>query len=279
MLTIQSSIGLGMVDDLSYKIELPETSSPFSFYRYCKVESGDLWIVGGRGQVIHRKNGQVQTYKVSESDLYGVYFIDDEVGWVVGANGALYFTNNAGRNWVKQYSDIKVGFEAIDCTPFGECCIVGEKGIMLRTSNMGTTWERIKSGTLKNLSAIDFVDSKLGWAVGESGIVLKTSDGGANWFQQPLIIKTDQLNKKSVSALLSVKFFNDKHGYVAGSEGIFQTTDGGISWKQELSDERIIGICFDKASKVWAISTNGKNWWSTRLELIGLVGPQSTTAL
>jgi photosystem II stability/assembly factor-like uncharacterized protein len=136
----------------------------------------------------------------------------------------------------------------------------GEQGTILRTEDAGATWGALVSAEAPTgtLTAIAFVDESLGIVVGEGGLWV-TRDAGASWthaldtpwlqacaFASPTTAmaagdnmqvwrSTDagdtwtQAQLGTGSTLLAVAFADADHGWIAG-RGLFETTDGGVSW-------------------------------------------------
>jgi photosystem II stability/assembly factor-like uncharacterized protein len=114
---------------------------------------------------------------------------------------------------------------------------VGDRGAIWHTADGGSTWQLQPSGTKCNLESVHFVDANSGWAVGGSirpytyqtaGVVLRTRDGGKHWTSVPGL---------TLPRLRKVKFFSPTQGWAVGlpsamyPSGIFQTIDGGRSWR------------------------------------------------
>src|SRR5262245_46869129 len=112
---------------------------------------------------------------------------------------------------------------------------VGDEGVIWHTIDGGETWERQNTGLRGSLRGLSFLNPFTGWAVGREelpgggscAIILTTTDGGLKWTRIAL---------NTLPGLHAVKFFDDKHGIVAGdsndrySSGVFTTADGGNSW-------------------------------------------------
>lgn len=113
----------------------------------------------------------------------------------------------------------------------------GDRGVLLRTTDGGQHWRRVATPTNSVLHAISFIDDRRGWAVGGAtrpythateGIVLRTDDGGETWASAL---------KSPLPLLTAVRFFDNQHGLAAGvgsdlyPSGLFETTDGGQSWR------------------------------------------------
>jgi photosystem II stability/assembly factor-like uncharacterized protein len=91
-------------------------------------------------------------------------------------------------------------------------------------------WVRQTSGTTQNLNDVSFVNSNTGYASGsyiptgpgssDSGYVLKTVNGGTTW---TIILKTTY-------PISRVIFHNANEGVYLSPNGIYGTTNGGITW-------------------------------------------------
>lgn len=105
---------------------------------------------------------------------------------------------------------------------------VGENGNILKSDNNGLNWSLANSGTTMSLNKIQFTSDRIGYASyvnNYQSILLKTEDAGDNWF--PIDI-TDQPMKNSF-------FVTDNIGYAFTDQGSFKTTDGGRTWKMNVS--------------------------------------------
>ena len=201
--------------------------------------------------------------------LGGVFFIDDNTGWISGGpiqfidqntgwrcgGGVVKKTINAGFDWIQQtgtsginkttnggenWFELSTGTSEI-LTDLHFCDLnigyaVGYNEIILKTTDGGTSWITLHSGSNYDLYSIDFVDPLLGFAVGgrDSSTFLKTTDGGLNWIE-----KTSVLNY-SEKILNCVEFIDSNLGWVGWGEAIggagnglsklSNTTDGGQTW-------------------------------------------------
>src|SRR5262249_44620506 len=123
-----------IADELNEEINLSDIQPPFSFSKFCKSVSGDLWRVGGNGQILKiDRGGKSRLLRVTDTDFSAVHFVNGNTGWIVGANGAIFFTVDAGENWTKQNSESKDDLKAIFCLSANLCWAVGDNGAILRT--------------------------------------------------------------------------------------------------------------------------------------------------
>lgn len=94
----------------------------------------------------------------------------------------------------------------------------------LTASGQGDGWVSAQSGTGgKDLNAVYFADSKRGWVAGDGGFVSHTMDGGLTWTQQSVETK---------DAINDIYFRNKEDGYLLAGNSIFQTDDGGQTWRE-----------------------------------------------
>lgn len=162
------------------------------------------------------------------NDLWSTYFIDDNTGWIVGSDGFIKKTTNAGLDWIQQNSGTTLTLKAVNFIDLNTGWICGEDGLILKTTNGGLNWFSLASETIEHLTDIYFCDADTGFTVGFNGTILKTTNGGSNWISQISNLTND---------LISVDFVDNFVGYAvgggyrtSGSAIILKTTDGGQNW-------------------------------------------------
>jgi len=199
-----------------------------------------------------------------------VFFIDDNTGWMVGSDGFITKTTNAGIDWIEQTSGITTYLKSVKFVDENIGWAVGESGLILKTTDGGLNWSPQNSGTEEILDCIFFYNANLGWASGYGGVVLKTTDSGVNWTS--LVIDTSYV-------LSSVYFVDENVGWVVGkkkvpeptepdrdSAMILKTNDGGESWISQpypplpLFDDyysRFYAVQFMDANNGWTVGGTG----------------------
>jgi photosystem II stability/assembly factor-like uncharacterized protein len=164
------------------------------------------------------------------NDLWSTFFVDDNTGWIVGSNGFIKKTTNAGVDWIEQISGTILTLKSIQFVNQNTGWICGERGLILKTTDGGTNWDSLVSGTTEHLSDIDFCDVNTGYVVGFGGTILKTIDGGLSWAG---------LSSGTTNDLYSLDFVDTFIGYAAGkvtdTSSVIKTTDGGVSWVDKSS--------------------------------------------
>lgn len=84
--------------DLHIEVDQPDAYYACGWYgkAFKSTDGGNTW-------------GELITGLSSSLSLYGIYFINDQVGWVVGANGTVIKTTNGGGSTVSVLSPSKNG--------------------------------------------------------------------------------------------------------------------------------------------------------------------------
>ncbi len=253
--------------------------SPIRFGGICSPKSGVSWSVGGRGQVIHRIVGEnniifVKEYRLPDEntweDLIGVWFDVSGVGWVVGANGQIFHTADTGKSWKKQDSGTTEDLTDIVCVDTDNCWVIGgqwviSEGILISTKDGGKTWEKLDdiSGRM-----IEFISLRHGWIV-DSNLIYRTVDGGKSWSKtiiDPVVDKNGDFLKEDWGSVnyTTLKFLTTEVGWVAGSNRVARTEDGGKTWKVSEVDSylkaSIVGIVAYGEKKALAVNRGEWNY-------------------
>ncbi len=215
-----------------------------------------------------------------------IYFIDENIGFVVGYNGAIYKTTNAGTTWLKLNSgttlhlhsvyfiDENVGF--VSSIAAGGCLDADcDKGsVLLKTIDGGDTWTKTFFPEYIRILSLKFFDPLNGIAIihktdipnSRDEYVATTSDGGSNWNLLDLGIKPYS----------SAIYFVDNIAFVAGENNqIFKSKDYGRTWQtittpiESYNDVRNIYFYnenigyVDGISHIYKTIDGGINWEET----------------
>ncbi|MCX6150795.1 MAG: YCF48-related protein [Ignavibacteriales bacterium] len=202
----------------------------------------------------------------TNKNLNGVYFVNDQNGFIVGNNGLILSTATGGRNWNVVSSGVTNNLNSIQFINSSVGWIIGAGGKILKTSNSGLNWITQVSGVTSTLLSNSFINEQVGYVCGIGGTILRTTNGGNNWIQQTTGI-TNNIN--------SIHFFAADIGWAACDNGkILKTTDGGNTWVQENSGvtENIKSVFFvDERNGFAGVNqrvnfllktTDGGNVWS-----------------
>jgi photosystem II stability/assembly factor-like uncharacterized protein len=193
--------------------------------------------------------------------LYGVNFVDDQHGWVVGEFGRIWMTDNGGRSWSEQQQSLDgqwkrplaVGEDprladfqlptmfSVSFRDRDHGAAAGLEGWVVQTDDAGKTWsfahqaenpggsaDQLVPGAPQipardPLFAIQLLSANEGMAAGLTGLVLRLQPNGT-W--------AHDLNVPTLPFPLSqVRFFDRDHGWIVGFGTVLYTGDRGRSWR------------------------------------------------
>ncbi len=205
----------------------------------------------------------------AQPDLLDVDFCNSENGYAVGYEARILHTSDGGSNWNLVFTNgLYLWLEDVSSPSVNFATAVGQGGRILNTTDSGVNWTLHQSPTTNNLYGVDFINSQVGFAVGDNGTILHTSDGGLNWELQnsnfpnstlfevsfidenngvavggdwfsiySLILKTTdggenwtQINQNTAQNYLYDVQFISANVLTAINEGIFRSTDAGLTW-------------------------------------------------
>src|SRR6266850_4167322 len=199
---------------------------------------------------------------VPRATLLGAFFTNS-LGWVVGDDGVILHTIDAGKSWAAQ-TNINWG-EVEDERPAPPS--------KLRISNQQDQGEfRKESNTLnqsdttsfserrpkalrtsQSLNVVRFVDATNGWAAGNQGTILHTVDGGVTWISQP---------SHTLAQIISISFIDARRGWAVSAKNYgaaLYTEDSGLNWSVRRIGgvNSILSITFVDAQLGWALAAQG----------------------
>lgn len=182
--------------------------------------------------------------------------------------------------------DVPPSFYGIWFDTSGRGWVIGDYGYIFHTNDNGNSWQRQESRTNANLRAITCVDSRSCWAVGIERTLLRTNNSGDTW---------EHLNNVGGDV---VDFVSTSTGWVADGDNLFQTRDGGKSWKILVNDGGadyiyaglFVHIKFINESVGWAAgdeklgytTDGGKTWSLTKIsdgDFVAVVASDGDNAL
>ncbi|MEL7498497.1 MAG: hypothetical protein AAFN77_12870 [Planctomycetota bacterium] len=176
-----------------------------------------------------------------DAELTDIQFLNERVGWAVGAQGTVLRTENGGSTWkeishVERFQQDSVSLEdKIRNLQAGR-----------RTKTSGLTIDGDRNQPLRcRFESIHFVDENHGWIAGgysvpyldrSRAVILKTDNGGKTW---------TSVEGLMIPRIRKIHFESRKRGWAVGdkgslfSSGYFTTNDGGQSWSvnNQMSSE------------------------------------------
>ena len=260
------------------------------------------WVVGqaenGFGTILSTSNdGLTWTRQGSQSqaagvDLYDIHGLDQNNAWAVGGifkgYGLILHTTDGGTTWFRQGTALQVPnvrLFSVHVVDELTIWVAGEKGALLVSKDGGNTWTPVNVSSLPPTTfyAITSFGTKSIWTVGTAvdtsmttdtvGLIFYSSDAGITWGRQ------------GGGELFPLKFFdvsagNDSIVFIAGSNSVYKSSDGGKVWFKvlNLANRNMNGICAVDVENVWAVgdrdgifhsTTGGASWDSTSPSLTG----------
>ena len=186
----------------------------------------------------------------TNSQLDGVYFVDENNGWVTGWGQLILHTTNGGATWGLQNTPA-TSLHSVFFTDLMNGWAAGSSSQIIHTTDGGATWTVQQNLGSQEILQLFFINENMGWAVGGfydllSGsygrVIYNTTDGGNNW--------NVQYNMTFQAELNSIYFIDSNTGYADGGSGIMKTTNGGSSWfvQQSISGFTLGDIFFTSST-------------------------------
>jgi photosystem II stability/assembly factor-like uncharacterized protein len=166
---------------------IPANLNAFAF-----VALDRLYAVGDSATILKKattvsvwnKINPPDEFLASKPNFNSMHFVND-TGIIVGANGAIAVSKNAGSIWNSRISHTTSALRGIFFGPRGinfydykVGWVVGDNGSILKTTDLGETWDQNESGTSISLRDVCFLSNDIGIIVGDSGTILRTTNGG-----------------------------------------------------------------------------------------------------
>lgn len=186
-------------------------------------------IVGGwsgSGSITRRTTDAGATWHsldVPGGFMYDVFFLDSQVGWMVGDNGHIAKTTNGGDTWVLQPNPAQYTLLAVHFSDANNGWAGGDFGTLVRTTNGGATWTLQDPHIPEYTHVLDVRSTgpMRGWIAGYGGgadsrpYVKYTTDGGATWINDTPVVGP-------YDSFAALAFITDDYGWAAGAGGIFR---------------------------------------------------------
>ncbi|MCA0445016.1 MAG: T9SS type A sorting domain-containing protein [Bacteroidetes bacterium] len=204
-------------------------------------------------QLLQSTNGGTiwTTVAVPNLDTYisKFFFSSKGICYGIGGNGTVIFSSDNGESWELRNVGEQQSLKSITETPNGTLFVCSTDNKIYKSKDQGKTWS-IKETSGSMLYDLAFSDDNVGFAVGLYNTSLKTIDGGDNWTIIDPIIPD--------RSMFSIKFVNNKDGYVIGGSEIYKTSDGGNSWKSSYTTggPQLNGIATWGQNIAWVVGSD-----------------------
>ena len=183
-----------------------------------------------------------QPFNSDPTDLFDVFFLDKNNGWICGSYYSVLRTQNGGATWTVLSHNVGINkefdlirFVSPDTGFVAGGMTAGTVGLLNKTTNGGLTWTDITIPTgIQKVTGLSVLSSKELWIGasnqfgtnnGAATRVYHTIDGGVTW-------NTIDLGYNGPT-VTSIKFFDPLRGYVLCYYRIYSTVDGGNTWQEK----------------------------------------------
>ncbi|XP_042984168.1 photosystem II stability/assembly factor HCF136, chloroplastic isoform X2 [Carya illinoinensis] len=212
-------------------------------YRFNSIsfKGKEGWIVGKPAILLYTSDAGESWERIPLSsqlpgDMVYIKATGDKSAEMVTDEGAIYVTSNRGYNWraavqetvsatlnrtvssgISGASYYTGTFNAVNRSPDGRYVAVSSRGNFYLTWEPGQITEEFEEVPVQSrgfgILDVGYRSEEEAWAAGGSGILLRTTNGGKTW-------NRDKAADNIAANLYSVKFINDKKGFVLGNDGV-----------------------------------------------------------
>ncbi len=190
--------------------------------------------------------------------LYAACFLDDDIGFAVGAGGTIVRSDDGGLTWTLAQTGLPGSLYGLHFGDASHDVAVGigpegTGGLVMGTADGGASWHAQATPLIPPLEAVHFANANSGAAVGWGAAVLWTDDGGQTWARR-------DFEHSAPLDLESVALLGPVTAVAVGTGGtIIRTTDSGAHWTQVPSGttRRLEGVAFADPLLGCAVGFNG----------------------
>ncbi len=120
-------------------------------------------------------------------NLYDIFFIDKEKGWIIGDSGLVLTSHDGGATWMLARAGTEPPLFSVFFENAQEGWATGQNGLLLRTVDGGIQWDTVAVPVGASLYRI-VMDGSRGYIVGDQGTLLQTNDEGRTWSSVPVMM-------------------------------------------------------------------------------------------
>jgi photosystem II stability/assembly factor-like uncharacterized protein len=203
--------------------------------------------------------------------LQGVYFLDENTGWIVGSRGTILATKDGGATWDKLKSGTEDTIRDVHFFDEQNGILLCERNryqngdsapsYLLKTTDAGIHWDQAEVGGAGSPMLVNlfFGKDQRGWAVGEGGAVFSMEERQNAWRKH---------SPPTVFAMMDGAFGDDLNGCLVGGGGtILFTEDGGQLWNVSTvfgkSETKLNSVFFIDRRNGWTVGSQGKIFATT----------------
>lgn len=190
------------------------------------------------------------------SPLLGLWFKNENEGFVVGAYGMLLHTRDGGANWEDWSGRVdnpdNWHLNAVGSVDGSTVYIAGERGTLFRSQDGGTEWETLDSPYEGSwFGMITGPEPEQVMLFGLGGNLFSSSDAGEIW---------NEIENPADSSLMAGVRLDRQNIVLVGNSGTILTSrDGGKTYTAQTTKERqaIVGIDKTSSGKLLMVGQGG----------------------
>ena len=198
----------------------------------------------------------IDTPVIETRDRFMGLAVVDDVIWVVGKDGKIVRSEDAGKSWVSQSTGLNTNFQSIAAWDEQTAVVVANAGKGLITSDGGQTWEEV-SLPVSDIGSGKVLRVRLdpqgrAWAVAELNVIMRSDDRGRTWQR---VTQDD-----NDAAWNDIAFSGPGSACVVGEFGrVACTVDDGATWEQRPVDlePSLMSVRFRDAEHGLAVGLSG----------------------
>ncbi|WP_077530424.1 WD40/YVTN/BNR-like repeat-containing protein [Vreelandella utahensis] len=141
--------------------------------------------------------------------------------WVVGEMGAIFRSDDGGRNWQSLGLDKDIGLNDIETDADGTLWITAEFGDLIHSTDNGESWKTRNFGS-ESLRSVAFAGDGTGVVVGNNGAMLHRSGADSGW---------QSLESVTSEHLYDVGFDGERW-LAVGNSGAVIASGNGEDWEK-----------------------------------------------
>jgi photosystem II stability/assembly factor-like uncharacterized protein len=218
--------------------------------------------VGKEGTVVKYNGTSWSTVNIGFSqEMCGVFFMDENTGWISGNWGRIMMTTDGGSSWTIQVSNAMYSnkFNDLFMLSANEGWAVGSSGRVLKYN--GTNWINVSnpaSSSMSDLHSVSFANTTTGVMTGQSSGVYVYN--GTSWSTQGTALSSNSYHVYSVHMVSpTLAFAATTPGF--GGAGIILKYDGN-TWSKDyeytgMNSYLFQGVTTTPDGKVFAVGSGG----------------------
>lgn len=186
--------------------------------------------------------------------------------WVIGQNGALLSSRDAGQSWQRDELPGRSNLQAIAVSPEGRQVVVGNQG-RIWTRADGAAWQSTQlpvSELAGKLLSVSFIGGNF-WVVGEMGALFSGNSQAQDW---------QTLGGQEDVTFNSIRAGANADLWITAEFGrLLRSSDQGLTWStQELGSESLralefsgdTGVAVGNRGEVFLSRDGGSNWQAVK---------------